>query len=93
MTEETPCPPGNRLLKPVLAMLALQVLVVLLLGMLVVSRRQTPNAERRSWEYKVEQISPESYGDRLNQLGKDHWELVSSRPQTDPPSYEVILRR
>jgi hypothetical protein len=74
-------------------MLALQAVVALLLGTQVVqsSQRLTPNAKHRAWEYKVEQINGPNLEDRLNQLGKQGWELISTDKAID--GYDVTLKR
>ena len=88
------CPPGHRLIQPVRWLIGFQVLVVLLLAILVM--RGTGVNRRQFWEYKVEAISDTGFADRLNSLGSQGWEVVSTRPTEDaqgPAGYEVILKR
>jgi hypothetical protein len=88
-----PCPPGHRLVRPVWVILGLQVIAVLLLAMIAMQRASHEKA--LGWEYKLEQISDQGFADRLNTLGRQGWELVSSRKTDDSQGggYELVLKR
>jgi hypothetical protein len=53
----------------------------------------------RSWEYQIVAIPDSLFDTKLNELGKDGWEIVSARRASDGStyaptfSYELILKR
>jgi len=75
--------------------LALNLLV--LIPILVFARMRSSRVRPDAWEYRVEDISDTSFGDRLNVLGRQGWELVSARhveeASASPVGYEVVMKR
>jgi len=71
------------------------VVAVLLLATLAVENSAHVSAGR--WEYKIENMTDTGIADRLDQLGKQGWEMISESRSSDSQSsgvdYEVILKR
>ena len=71
--------------------------LLILVSLLAFALRSPYRQVDRGWEYKIEEISDSGFTDRMNVLGRQGWEMVSSRRPDDsgqsPIGYEIIFKR
>ena len=80
-------------------LITLLVLVVACMGVVIGVLINGQNAtETQKWEYKIEAPEDVLFEIKVNELGREGWELVSARRATgsgygDSASYEMIFKR
>lgn len=80
-------------------LIALLVVVVINLGVVIALLINGQESEPQKWEYKIEAPQDVLFEIKVNELGREGWELVTARRATggsgygDSASYEMIFKR